>query len=75
MKLITVAEAAEKLGVHRSRVNVLIKEGRLPATRYGRAYLIDDKDLTLVKERRPGRPKTGSTAQPKRQKSPRDPKR
>ncbi|MGH9762974.1 MAG: helix-turn-helix domain-containing protein [Blastocatellia bacterium] len=74
-KLITVAEAAEKLGVHRTRVNVLIKEGRLAAARYGRAYLIDEKDLPLVKDRRPGRPRTNSGVETKHQKSPRNPKR
>ncbi len=56
MTLITTAEAAARLGVHRTRVNVLIKEGRLPAQRYGRAYLIDEKDLKLVEERTVGRP-------------------
>ena len=56
MTLITTAEAAARLGVHRTRVNVLIKEGRLPAQRYGRAYLIDEKDLKLVEVRPVGRP-------------------
>jgi excisionase family DNA binding protein len=56
MKLLTTAEVAERLGVHRTRVNVLIKEGRLPAQRFGRAYLVQEKDLQLVSERRVGRP-------------------
>lgn len=56
MKLLTTAEVAEKLGVHRTRVNVLIKEGRLPAQKFGRAYLVDEKDLKLVSERTVGRP-------------------
>lgn len=56
MKLLTTAEVAERLGVHRTRVNVLIKVGRLPAHRYGRAFLVQEKDLQLVSERRVGRP-------------------
>lgn len=56
MKLLTTAEAAERLGVHRSRVNVLIESGRLPAERYGRAFLIKEEDLKLVEDRRVGRP-------------------
>ena len=56
MKLLTTAQVAERLGVHRTRVNVLIREGRLPAHQYGRAYLVDEKDLALVAERTVGRP-------------------
>jgi excisionase family DNA binding protein len=56
MKLLTTAEVAERLGVHRTRVNVLIKEGRLPAQQFGRAYLINEKDLKLVENRKTGRP-------------------
>lgn len=56
MKLLTTAQVAERLGVHRTRVNVLIREGRLPAQQFGRAYLIDEKDLALVSERTVGRP-------------------
>lgn len=56
MKLLTTAEVAERLGVHRTRVNVLIQEGRLPAQRFGRAYLVQEKDLHLVSDRRVGRP-------------------
>lgn len=57
MALITTAEVAERLGVHRSRVQVLIKEGRLPAQKFGKVYLVEEKDLKLVQERKPGRPR------------------
>lgn len=57
MKLISSAEAAEKLGVHITRVQVLIRQGRLPAQKVGRNYVINEDDLKLVKERKPGRPK------------------
>jgi excisionase family DNA binding protein len=56
MKLISAAEAAEKLGVHITRVQVLIREGRLPAQKVGGSYVINDSDLKLVKDRKPGRP-------------------
>jgi len=56
MKFLTTAQVAERLGVHRTRVNVLIREGRLPAQQFGRAYLVDEKDLALVSERTVGRP-------------------
>ncbi len=56
MKLLTTSEVAERLGVHRSRVNVLIKEERLPAQRFGRAYMIKESDLHLVADRQAGRP-------------------
>lgn len=56
MRLLTTAEAAAQLGVHRTRVHVLIHEGRLPAERFGRAYMIKESDLKLVEDRKPGRP-------------------
>ena len=57
MRLISSAEAAERLGVHITRVQVLIREGRLPAQRIGRTYVVNEDDLKLVEDRRPGRPK------------------
>lgn len=57
-KLLSVAEAALILKVHRTRINQLIAEGLLPATRIGRAYVVRESDLEKVKGRpRPGRPK------------------
>ena len=56
MNLLSSAEAAKKLGVHITRVPVLIREGRLPAKLVGRTYVIEEPDLRLVAERKPGRP-------------------
>jgi excisionase family DNA binding protein len=56
MGLISTADAAEKLGVHITRVQVLIREGRLPAQMIGGSYVINDEDLKLVADRKPGRP-------------------
>jgi excisionase family DNA binding protein len=55
-KLLSVAEAAEKLGVSRGRVNTFISEGRLPAQRIGRSYAVKESDLSLVENRQTGRP-------------------
>jgi excisionase family DNA binding protein len=56
MKLISSAQAAKKLGVHITRVQVLIREGRLPAKQVGGTYVINEADLRLVSNRKPGRP-------------------
>ena len=57
MGLISSAEVAERLGVHITRVQVLIREGRLPAQKIGRTYVVNEDDLKLVKDRKPGRPR------------------
>jgi excisionase family DNA binding protein len=56
MALITTSEAAERLGVHITRVQQFIGLKRLPAEKVGRDWLIDEKDLALVSERKTGRP-------------------
>lgn len=56
MKILTTKEAAERLGVTVRRVSALIEAGRLPAARFGRAYMIKESDLKLVEDRSPGRP-------------------
>jgi excisionase family DNA binding protein len=56
MKLLSVAEAAEKLGVTRARVNQFINDKRLPAQRIGRSFAIREVDLSLVENRKTGRP-------------------
>lgn len=57
MAMLTTEAAAERLGVTPARVRVLIAEGRLPSQKFGRAHMIDEKDLRLVSDRKPGRPK------------------
>lgn len=66
-KLLSVAEAAARLGLHRTRINQLINSGALPASRIGRAYVIREVDLELVKERpSPGPPPKSEKAQSKK---------
>jgi excisionase family DNA binding protein len=56
MGKLTTREAAERLGVSVRRVNALIQSGQLPAEKFANVHMIDEKDLKVVKERKPGRP-------------------
>ena len=57
MKIIGTAEAARRLNVTQSRVRAMIDSGRLKASKVGREWLIDPKDLDAVKDRKVGRPR------------------
>ena len=56
MKYLTTDQAGEILGVSGRRVRALITAGRLPAHKFGKAWMIDKKDLQKVAVRKPGRP-------------------
>jgi excisionase family DNA binding protein len=56
MKILSTSEAAERLKISSIRIRQLIREGRLPAQKVGRDYIIQEKDLELVEDRRNGRP-------------------
>jgi len=56
MNLLTTKATAEKLGVSVRRVQAMITDGSLPAFKLGRDYVINESDLTLVQDRKPGRP-------------------
>jgi len=58
MATISTKDAAARLNLSVRRVQELIKNNRLPARMIGGMYLIDEKDLALVKNRKPGRPRT-----------------
>lgn len=64
MTLLTTAQAAERLGVTRWRVNALIKAGRLKAQKMGQIFLIEEGDLEAVRVRKPGRPKGTKNSPP-----------
>ena len=57
MKFINTKAAAEILGVNDSRVRQLILSGRLPAQKVGRDWIIRERDLAKVADRKPGRPR------------------
>lgn len=55
---LTTQEAADKLGVTRTRILQFIRENRLPAEKHGRDWMIQVADLAKVRDRKPGRPPT-----------------
>lgn len=54
---ITTTQAAEKLGITRWAVIALIKRGSLPAEKFAGSWIIQEKDLASVQNRKVGRPK------------------
>jgi excisionase family DNA binding protein len=56
MDILTTKDAAVRLGVSQRRVNALIQSGKLPAQSFGGSWMINESDLALVADRRPGRP-------------------
>jgi excisionase family DNA binding protein len=56
MNLLTTKEAAERLGITTRRVVAMIQAEQLPADKFGRDYMIKEKDLKLVEDRKVGRP-------------------
>ena len=57
MDLLTTKEVAKLLGVSMRQVQALVTSGKLPAQKFGRDYMIREKDLKLVEDRKVGRPK------------------
>jgi excisionase family DNA binding protein len=55
-RLLSTTQAAERLGLSVARVQSFIWDGRLPAVKIGRAYAVDEDDLKLLADRKPGRP-------------------
>lgn len=67
MEILGTAEAAERLGVSVRRVVSLITEGKLPAQRVGRDYIIKASALAGVKVyRKAGRPRKDQPPSPQR---------
>jgi excisionase family DNA binding protein len=56
MRMLTTNEAASLLGVTVQRIHQFINDGRLPAQKLGRDYIINEDDMKLVEDRKPGRP-------------------
>lgn len=59
--MLSVGESARQLGVSPSRVRALIKEGRLPAAKNGREWVLREEDVLqrLMTSPRAGRPRGG----------------
>jgi len=54
--MLTTEQVAKKLGVTRGRVVAMLQSGRLKGTKFANVWMIDPKDLSAVKDRKPGRP-------------------
>ena len=55
-KILTAKQAAKALGINDSRVRQLILAGRLPAQKFANVWIIHEKDLAKVADRKTGRP-------------------
>lgn len=55
-EFLTINEAAERLGLHRSRVGVLIREGRIQARKVGPMWLIPESEVAGFVPRPEGKP-------------------
>lgn len=56
--MLSIPQAAERLGVSRQAVFKLVKNGKLPATQVGRAWIIEEKDVNeRIERKEEGRPK------------------
>jgi excisionase family DNA binding protein len=62
-EMITPQDVADRLRLTVYRVHQLIRAGKLPATSFGRFYLVNEDDLALVANRPTGRPKKAETAE------------
>ncbi len=54
--MLTITEAAARLGIDPSRVRLLVRQGRIPARRFGRAWVIAEADLAQYHPRPQGKP-------------------
>jgi excisionase family DNA binding protein len=55
--LLTVSQVAERLGLSRQRIYVLVNTQRIAAERFGKTWLIDDAELKRFKPKPIGYPK------------------
>lgn len=63
MNLVSVPQAAERLGVSPERIYQRIKTGSLPAQRVGRSWVLDEEDVRRIAHHAgPGRPLSAASA-------------
>jgi excisionase family DNA binding protein len=53
---LTTNEAARILGLTDTRIRQLILSGKLPSKKFGRDHMINREDLSLIENRKNGRP-------------------
>jgi excisionase family DNA binding protein len=58
MGVVSTQRAAEITGLHVETIREYLRAGRIKATRIGRTYVIDERDLRrfMATPRKPGRP-------------------
>jgi excisionase family DNA binding protein len=57
-ELLSTSEVAERLKISKQHARALINEGKLPATKVGRDWVVNSDDLKLVANRpKRGRPR------------------
>jgi len=61
--MLTTEETAARLQVTGARVRAMIRDGRLPAQKFGHVHMIKEADLKLVEHRKTGRPPKPKPAQ------------
>jgi excisionase family DNA binding protein len=61
--MLTTEETAARLQVTGARVRAMIRDGRLPAQKFGHVHMIKEADLKLVENRKTGRPPKPKPAQ------------
>lgn len=54
---LTTSQAAERLGVNASRIRQLIDAGRIKATKFGKAWMIEESELDGYERGKGGRPR------------------
>ena len=59
MGVVSTQRAAEITGLHAETIREYLRAGRIKATRIGRTYVIDERDLRrfMATPRKPGRPR------------------
>ena len=62
--MLSVPEAADRLGLTRARVLVLVRAGRIKAIRVGRQWCIKESDLLAWRPLPPHRPRTRKETPP-----------
>ena len=61
-RMITLAEASTRTGIEASWLRRLVLDGRLPGTKIGKTWLVDERDVAAIsRQSRPrGRPRLES---------------
>jgi len=62
--MLSVPDAAARLGVNRSRVLFLVRAGRIKATRVGKVWIIHEADLAAWQPLPPHRPRKRKESPP-----------